>query len=89
MEIFEHFRKLFFVSLYSVWAACIYAGSDSPALLTYRQQEITHVHDAQNHVADVRPAIGVCDVHQETCHTVVEEHLPKVFSSFFQVDGEE
>lgn len=58
-------------------------------MLTYRQQKINHVHNAQNHIADVRPAIGVCDVHQETRHTVVEEHLSKVLSPFFQVDREE
>lgn len=69
------------------WVACVYTQCSSSALLTYRQNEINHVHDAQSHITNVSPTIGVCDVHQETRHTVVEKHLPKIFPSFFQVDG--
>ena len=67
----------------------MHSRSDSFETLTYRQQKIDHVHDAQNHIPDIRPSIGVCDVHQEACHTVVKKHLPKIFSSFFQINGNE
>lgn len=71
------------------WVACKYTQCSSSALFTYRQNEVNHVHDAQSHITDVSPTIGVCDVHQETRYTVVEKHLPKIFSSFLQVDGKE
>lgn len=83
------FASYFASAFVEVWATCGSADSGSSAWLTYRQQKVNHVHNAKNDIADVGPTIGVRDVHQETRHTVVEKHLPKVFSSFFQVDGEE
>lgn len=57
--------------------------------LTYGQEEINHIHEAEDHVRCTGVAVHVGDGDQCTCDDVVSEHLCMIFPASFNVDDED
>lgn len=89
MNVFEHFRQLPTDLSLTTTMDVMTIYIPLKAMLTYWQQKVDDIHDNQNHIADVRPAVGICDVHQKDSNYMMGEHLRIVFTSLLQIDGQE
>jgi hypothetical protein len=56
---------------------------------TYREEDVSKVHDAENDIADFGLVEAVRGKEQGRGEDVMGKHLPVVFSALFDVDDEE